>query len=273
MEQIVGRYFIENSELRESSAFPETNENGTIIYEVIRLIEDTSLFFEEHYNRIINSVYLAKYEINNLPSKETIYKSINQLIAENNIHTGNIKLGFMFLEKEIISYKMYFIPHKYPRLEDYETGVKTISHNAIRKVPNIKIRNKRLREKSDELIRENNVFEILLVNNFNLITEGSRSNIFFIKDNVVYSPKSENILKGITWQYVVRICKNLKIELIEKDININEISNYESCFLTGTSPKVIAIKQINETSFDVFNSIIVSIRHEYEQIILKQIFK
>lgn len=32
----------------------------------------------------------------------------------------------------------------------------------------------------------------------NFITEGSKSNVFFIKNNVIYTPPENMVLKGIT---------------------------------------------------------------------------
>jgi len=268
MENLVGQYYIENGEIISISAFPETDTDNIIIYEVIRLTNKVPLFFEEHYNRLINSVYLAKFNISKLPSKQIVYSALHQLINKNNIDIGNIKLGLMFTKTgEFLSLKMYFIPHHYPSLEDYENGVNLITHSAIRKQPNIKIRNRSLRNKANELIKTNNVFEILLINENNLVTEGSRSNIFFVKNDNIYTAKSSDILKGITWQYVIRICNELGIKVFQQDIKLSEIAEFESCFITGTSPKIMPVSEINDVKFIVKNYITSQIMNKYEQII------
>ena len=269
MEKIVGDYYIENGVLEQSSNFPKTDIDSVIIYEVIRVINNTALFFEEHYNRLINSIYLAKFEYKTIPDKEVIINYINTLITNNNLSEGNVKLGLMYSDNKFISLKIYFIPHAYPTIEDYENGVNLISINAIRKQPNIKIRNRSLRKQSNDIIKENNIFEVLLINKENNITEGSRSNIFFIKDDVVYTAKGKDILKGITWQYVVRICNSLGIKVHEQDINLSEINNFDSCFLTGTSPKVMPINKIDDIDFQVRNYLTNNILEEYNKIINK----
>lgn len=269
MEKLVGQYYIEDDRILPISNFPETKEENIIIYEVIRLTDRIPLFLEEHYNRLINSVYLAKFDISNLPSKDIVSNAMQKLINKNNIDIGNVKLGLMFSENgEFISLKIYFIPHHYPTLEDYENGIKLITHNAIRKQPNIKIRNRSLRDKSNELIKSNNVFEILLINDDKLITEGSRSNIFFIKNENIYSAKSTDILKGITWQYVVKICNKLNITVIEQDIKLSEINKFDSCFITGTSPKIMPVSEIDDVKFLVKNYLTYQISEQYEELIL-----
>ena len=270
MEKLIGQYYIENEEINPVYDFPETEEENIIIYEVIRLTDSIPLFFEEHYNRLINSVYLAKFDTLSLPAKDIVNNALRKLINKNELNIGNIKLGLMFTKNgEFVSLKMYFIPHHYPTLEDYQNGVKLITHSATRKQPNIKIRNRSLRSKSDELIKSNNVFEILLINENKLITEGSRSNIFFVKNENIHTAKSTDILKGITWQYVIKICNEIGIKVIQQDIKLEDISNFEACFITGTSPKIMPVCEINEVKFPVKNHITYEILDKYEQIISK----
>ena len=50
------------------------------------------------------------------------------------------------------------------------------------------------------------------------------SNIFFIKDNIVYTPSSKlPLLNGVVKKRIMDICVELNIELIEKNINIEDI--------------------------------------------------
>ena len=265
MEKIVGNFFIENTDLIPVNEFPETDNNSTIVYEVIRVENLVPLFYEKHFVRLKNSVELADFvtKINNT----RMFIQIERLITENNIANGNIKIGLLFNKTgKLQSTKLYFIPHSYPCKEEYAQGIKLILHKAERKNPNVKYRNRELRNKTNELITENNVFEILLYNSKNIITEGSRSNIFFIKENTVYTAPQNLILKGITWEFIVDICKKQNIRLIEKEININEIMNYDSAFLTGTSPKIIKINSINNKKF-TNNKLINIIANEYNKII------
>lgn len=271
MEKIVGDYYIENGVLEQTSIFPRTDTDSVIIYEVIRIINNTALFFEEHYNRLINSVYLANFEYSNIPEKEVIIDYINKLVSKNNLSEGNIKLGLMYSNEKSCSLKLYFIPHTYPTIDDYENGIDLISINAIRKQPNIKVRNRSLRNQSNDIIQENNIFEVLLINEDNNITEGSRSNIFFIKEDTIYSPNSKDILKGITWQYVVKICNRLGVKFIEQDIPLSDINKFDSCFLTGTSPKIMPISKINNINFQVRNYITSNILENFNEVINKYI--
>ncbi len=265
MEKIIGIFFIENTNIVSVNKFPETGDDSTIVYEVVRVENKVPLFYEKHFARLKNSVKLAGFvtKINNT----RMFIQIEKLISENKIANGNIKIGLLFNKTgKLQSTKLYFIPHHYPTKTDYENGINLISYKADRDNPNIKYRNRELRNKTNKLITDNNVFEVLLYNSNNLITEGSRSNIFLIKDNIIYTATENLILKGITWDFVIEICKKQNIKIIEKEININELKNYDSAFLTGTSPKVIQINKIDNIKLNK-NKLIEIIANEYNNII------
>ena len=77
---------------------------------------------------------------------------------------------------------IYFpIPHAYPTSEDYKQGVPTLTYSAMRENPGVKYINTDLRTRTNRLIKQKQVYEVLLVDKEGYITEGSRSNVFFIR--------------------------------------------------------------------------------------------
>ena len=77
----------------------------------------------------------------------------------------------------------------------YTEGVKTILYYGERENPNAKIVNDNFRAKVTEEIKKSNAFEAILVDRNGLITEGSKSNIFAIKDGKLITAKAEAVLK------------------------------------------------------------------------------
>ena len=55
-----------------------------------------------------------------------------------------------------------------------------------------------IRERPVRLISDNKLYEVLLVDRNGRITEGSRSNVFFVKGNKFYTGPSAMVLVGIT---------------------------------------------------------------------------
>jgi len=83
-----------------------------------------------------------------------------------------------------------------------------------------------------------------------VISEGSHTNIFFVKDGTVLThPANEHILNGVTRKIVLKLCNDLDIQVIEKPIAENEIEHMDEAFFTGTTTQVASIAQLGSHTF------------------------
>jgi branched-chain amino acid aminotransferase len=89
--------------------------------------------------------------------------------------------------------------------------------------------------------------EALLLDYKGLISEGPGENFFIVTDGKIYTPKLGTILPGITRKSIIQIAKDEGIELIEKDLTVEEAKNAQEVFFSGTAAEVTAIKQIDDT--------------------------
>jgi len=74
-------------------------------------------------------------------------------------------------------------------------------------------------------------------------------------------------LKGITREKIIQICNELNYKLIEDFISINNLSSYESAFITGTSPKVLPVASTDEIYFNVNHLLLRNIMSRYDSMI------
>jgi branched-chain amino acid aminotransferase len=241
-----------------------------IIYEVIRVITGKCLFLEDHLNRLFNSLSLADRKLNKNRAELTGY--IYKLISANSLYNGNIRMDICFQQSES-HFLAKVIPHSYPSPEDYLNGVKAISYKADRDNPNAKILNPSLREKINDLIKITGAWEALLVNHQEYITEGSRSNLFLVKNGTIYTPPSGEVLEGITRHHIIKLCKEMALKIIERNINYSEISQFDSAFITGTSPKILPLNKIDDITFETNNELMLSLITAYNDRIYQYIIK
>ena len=83
---------------------------------------------------------------------------------------------------------------------------------------------------------ENNFDDGIFVNQQDIILECSMSNIFFIKEDKIYTPhRNLPILNGIMKEHIFEICKNLNIEVIERETSLKEIENFDFVFVISIS--------------------------------------
>jgi branched-chain amino acid aminotransferase len=82
-----------------------------------------------------------------------------------------------------------------------------------------------------------------------LVAEATGANIFFIKDGVIHTPKPDCFLDGITRRTVIELAKRRGIDVIERAIKPEELSEFSECFLTGTAAEVTPVSEIADWRF------------------------
>jgi branched-chain amino acid aminotransferase len=85
---------------------------------------------------------------------------------------------------------------------------------------------------------------VLLDENGNL-AEGIGSNIFIVRDGVVYTPSERYVLPGVSRQTAIDLAHQLGIKLVEGDIDLFDAYVAEEAFVTSTSFCICPIRSIN----------------------------
>ena len=232
--------------------------NIPCVYEVIRLMDGKPRFLPEHFARLENSLGSIGMEI---PfSEEDLGRSIHALAEEGGIRDHNLKL-----EVDISGHGvLYLNPTHYPSAEQYTAGVAAGLFHGERKNPHIKMMDHALRDATDAAIRENRLYEVLLVDRNGQITEGSRSNVFFIKSGEVYTSPLTQVLPGITRGKIIDILRSRNIPIHETPIPASEIGGFDAAFLSGTSPKVLPIASIGDIRYDVNDPVLRDLMRRYD---------
>ena len=253
----------------ESDFQSETFNSDRTIYEVIRVIEGIGIFLEDHFLRLKQS--FGNQSINFEMSFDNFERSVSELININLKIEGNIKFAYSMTEK-IAQWAFYFIPHSYPTDLDFIQGVSTdLLHNE-RDNPNAKVIQTRIREEANHLISERNIYEILLVDRGGMITEGSRSNVFFVKDGVFYTAPESMVLVGITRQKVIECIRQLGFCLVEEAVSESDIYRFDAVFITGTSPKVLPVRSIRNQKYNTKLGSVSDLMNSYNKIIEQYIW-
>lgn len=263
MGEAVFNSFIHNGNVYDAQEFDNIyKDNPPSVYEVIRIIDGIPLFLEEHYERLKNSAELIGYKID--MKFEDIKGNIDKMVKLNNVLSNNIKI--IVNNFSINSdYYFYFIKSRYPDESLYKKGIRTFLYSSTRENPNAKIINSNLRRDVDALLHRKDCYEALLVNSYGEITEGSRSNLFFIRDGRVYTSPPGDVLMGITRQRIIKLCTEHNIEVVETAVHTRDLSKFEAAFISGTSPKVLPVSVIDDMSFSTSNGTLLKIMEIYNR--------
>ena len=102
------------------------------------------------------------------------------------------------------------------------------------------------------------------------IAEATSANIFFKDEkDELHTPIPDSFLDGITRKTVINIAKSKNINVHERKISPNELTDFSGCFLTGTAAEVTPVSCIAENQFKVCETII-DLNESYQTLVRKQ---
>tara|TARA_B100001996_G_scaffold231106_1_gene178311 strand:- start:2837 stop:3727 length:891 start_codon:yes stop_codon:yes gene_type:complete len=105
------------------------------------------------------------------------------------------------------------------------------------------------------------------------VAEATGANIFFKdKEGNLHTPVPDSFLDGITRRCVIDIAKSKGIKIIERKFKPDEMSNFTSCFLTGTAAEITPVSQIDKYNFKVCN-VIKDLSESYQALVREKNFK
>ncbi|WP_434799462.1 aminotransferase class IV [Terrisporobacter vanillatitrophus] len=233
----------------------ELSKFGIGLFETIK-IEDNPLDLDLHMNRMFKSI--ESLNMNIKYHKEFLTQAILNYIDDNKIKNKALRIT-VFDEGYNISTR----PITYSE-EIYNKGFK-LTISPIKRGDSIIYKHKTTNYYENiytkKYATENNFDDGLFVNYENIILECSMSNIFFIKEDKIYTPHDElPILNGIMKRKILDICKKISIEVIEGEIKLEDINNFDFAFISNSLMKAMKISQIDKIAYpsnnEVFEKII-----------------
>ncbi len=261
--------YILNGEIKDCSLFDiDLVFRGESIYELIRIIDRIPLFWEDHIQRLYRTSEITGMSI--WHDEKFLHKTVSELTRINAVDEGNIKMVFNFYRQENImdrNFLAYFVEPVYPSEEQCEKGVKGILFQACRVNPTAKVINRNLRLAVYKQLIEKGAYEALLIDREGRITEGSRSNIFLIREGRLITAPDSDVLAGIARKHVIETCLQENIPVTFEKVDSRELQSMDAVFMTGTSPKVLPFSAIENYSFDTSNPVLLKIRNGYKKVI------
>lgn len=100
----------------------------------------------------------------------------------------------------------------------------------------------------------------------NRVAETTACNIFWIKNNVIFTSHTHSILNGITRRVVIKLAKKFKLKIKIGNFKRKELLSAENIFVTGTAAEIQPVKIIEKKKFNTSSKILSILKSEYEKI-------
>ncbi len=245
--------FVEDS----MAAIPLTDMavlRGYAVFDFLRTYNGRPFFLDEHIERLQNSASLLFIQC---PWSRAIIKDVvHETLRKNGFKESNIRLlitggdssdSITPLEKPRLIIMVTPVT-AHPKTW-YSDGVKIITSDVTRYIPGAKSTNYIKAIVALKRASLGGAIESIYVNEDNQLLEGTTSNIFFVFDDQVVTPK-EGILPGITRKAVVELAGE-KLELSKRSITRTEMMRCDEAFLTSSTKEIVPVVQIDEISISV----------------------
>ncbi|RKQ14717.1 aminotransferase class IV [Ureibacillus endophyticus] len=248
--------FIDEKELF-ISPFDHGYLHGIGFYERFRTYNGQVLLLEERFNRLCNALnnfripmpYTIR-DIQNVIKELWLAASREDSIFRVNVSAGETDdtLAPKYKNPNVIIYRIPLIERTRGLEKDAmwlkttrnspEHSVRYISHNFGNNIL------------ASFEVQNLETTEGLLLNSKGHIAEGITSNIFWSRDDILYTPSlTTGIIPGITRQWVIHTAKRLGYRVIEDIFFQHELLHAYECFVTNSIEELVPISNIGRTRF------------------------
>ncbi len=233
---------------------------GDGLFETILVKDSKVKYFRDHIDRLYAGCHILNI---NKPSRSILLDSIKKAIGKNKdciikiiLSRGCSVLGYKFAKD--IKHNLYLIKSQKVPQSSREATVK------------LKFSNYRIFENSflSKIKHLNRIDQCLIANDYNHkrnindlvvtykknIIETMSSNIFFIKvinsKPIFATPKISKFgIDGIMKNQIIKHLRKNKYKIIEKDISIRDLKNYQISFKVNSIQGLVFIDQIENNKF------------------------
>ena len=95
-------------------------------------------------------------------------------------------------------------------------------------------------------IQDSHYHEALFLTSSGHIAEGAGENFFMVKENRLLTPPPGHILPGITRATIMQLARDEGLEVLEKELVLEDALSADEAFFTGTAVEVTPIGSIND---------------------------
>lgn len=228
---------------------------GAGLFETMRSYDGVVFGLKDHLERLFTSA--GALFINNPFDEEYLTDAIYKVLKANKLADARLRLtlsnGPMAGAEEQLKPTLLITATKlqpYPR-EYYKNGVMVIlsasRQNTFEPTCGHKTTSYFSRMITLNMAHQQRAAEALWFTTDNRLAEGCVSNVFVVKDSVIYTPGIETpVLAGVARKTVCEIASTNSIKLVEKDLYIDDVLGADEIFLTNVIMQIMPVSKVEK---------------------------
>ncbi len=237
MEEII---FLDGKFVSSKKALISALEPGFLygwgLFETMRSFNGKIVYFDEHLKRIKNSCSGLRLKFPY--SLDRAKDIIKEAVKINGFKDSYVRLTFF---KTINAAQILVIVKRYRPFSAkiYKSGfracISPLRQDEKSPLAQIKTTGRILCQLSYLEAKRKGFDEALILNNKGYVTEGSRTNIFLVKNKRIFTPSLNcGCLPGITRKVIFDLAGESGLNINEGNLSINDLKNADEAFLTNS---------------------------------------
>ncbi len=250
LESPVGRVFFLNGDLIEDGSVKAEElrvpTDLVTYYETVRIKDGVLLYLEDHLARLTKSVKgIEDFPVDTDLIERQAYKFLHEQYPD--FKEGNLRI--VLTKNDML---IHICEANIPSKEHFENGIKASLLKWDRVDPNIKVFRGDYKKAVADAFSKSGAYELVLADSNDKLYEGSKSNLFVVIGNKVYSAPDNKILLGITRSRVMSSLAKAGGELVIDMFTMEELKETPGAalFVSSTPFDILPIRSVDDVLFD-----------------------
>lgn len=225
---------------------------GDLLFESMLVINNEIQYSKKHFERLTKSAGILKMYLPEKFDFENFTKSIlNEINGKTNCRVRFIlyrnSLGFYLPDSDRTDFliEVFDLPENWKKENEKikKVGVFTEQKKAIGPYSNLKSGNALIYVMAKIWAKENGMDDALILNQNGNIIEAASSNIYWKKNNNMYTvPLSEGCIAGVSREVFIESCNANNTPIIEQICTIEDLKNADKIFMSNASTGISSIE-------------------------------
>lgn len=223
---------------------------GEGVFETFRWKSRLPVFWNKHIERMRKGAGVLGIPFAKI---EDIREAVENAVLESKISDAYVKMcllskgGSIFYESPQESSLLVIVREFQPPKEPVKASVSYFRRNSKSPILGIKSLNYLENVLARREARGLGFDEAIFLNEVGKLAEGSVSNIFWLKEGILFTPSLEcGLLPGVIRGVMIETAKELGIEVRQGKFDVRRLMSSQGMFLTNSLTGIVSISQINE---------------------------
>jgi branched-chain amino acid aminotransferase len=230
------------------------NDHGFLyadgVYETMRTFNGRVWLMNEHLKRLRKSA--ERIGIYVKWTNAQLSSWIKSVVKKNNFTESRIRLTVTRGENgyDFLTCKNPTIVIQVKKLDEVpdlliKKGVKVVTQKIDRLLPEVKSISLLAMVLANRFAAEKKAYECIFIDDDDFVKEGSISNIFIVKDEVLFTPK-KGILPGTTRNFILKLAKKRSITALEKNFRVNDLYCADEIFISNAPRGIVPVSEVDD---------------------------